>query len=175
MHYQNLIWLYFGIIIVINVIRNYHDDGSCDWPFLFFQLFGCFIDQYLKLFDEQVNPSTNTAKPVLEILKPSVELIGERRYWISGQHDIFLLNSGNSFAYKMTQEEIVNLPVEVIFVGRDNPNYIVDEKRAFEIIVQIIGKTNQLQPPGNKLSFPLGSYKFLTVVIEKNMIIYWYS
>ena len=55
----------------------------------------------------------------------------------------------------MSNEEIDELPVEVIYVGHDKPKFIVDEQKAFEIIVKIIHNMNLMQT-SQIYSFPLG-------------------
>ena len=114
-----------------------------------------FLDQQLQLFDEANNPSQTPSKRILEVSQPSLQVIEDRHYWISGSRDIFLLNSEDSFACKLVEEEIEELPVEVVFVGHDPPNFIVDEQRAFEIIIKIIHNMNQMQT-SKIYSFPLG-------------------
>ena len=121
----------------------------------FCQFFGVFLDQQLQLFDEANNPSQTPNKTILEVPQASLQVIEERHYWISGSRDIFLLNSGDSFASKLSEEEIEELPVEVVFVGHENLNFIVDEERAFDIIIKIIRNMNQMQT-SKIYSFPLG-------------------
>jgi hypothetical protein len=67
----------------------------------------------------------------------------------------------------MSPEEIEALPVEVVYVGSDNPTYIIDEKRAFEIILQIIQNMNLMQN-SHFQSFLLGMFLFLTICFFKN-------
>ena len=122
----------------------------------FFQLFPDFIEQQLQLFDATNNPSNTTRKPVLELKKASLEVIDQKYYWISGQVDVYRLNNADCFAYKMSELEIDELPVELVYTGQNNPQFIVEERRAFQIILQIILKMNKMQPDSKFHGFPLG-------------------
>ena len=55
----------------------------------------------------------------------------------------------------MGKQEIEDLPVEIIFGGVEMTNFLVDEKRAFEIILLILLKFNSMQT-SQIFSFPLG-------------------
>ena len=124
---------------------------------LIFQLFGIFIDQHLRLYDQLQNPADNPGKPIREVKVASLQCIDNKYYWVSSQRDIFLLNNGDNFAHKMSENKIDQLPVEIVFAGRESPEFLADEKRAFELIILIILKMNKMQT-SKIYSFPLGSY-----------------
>ena len=129
---------------------------QCVYRNILFQYFGLFVDQHLKLFDELHNPADDQHhKPIREVRKPSLQVIGEKYFWVSSPSDIFLLNSGGNLAFKLSPEEITELPVEIAYVGQESPEYRVDEKRVFEIITSIILKMNMMQT-SEVYSFPLG-------------------
>ena len=113
----------------------------------------------MQQFDATNNPADATRKPVMEIKKPCLEMIDKKFYWIAGQEEVFLLNNGNTFAYKMSPEEIGEMSVELVYAGQGNPiQFVVEEKRAFEIILQIIHKMNLMQT-SKIYSFPLGWFE----------------
>ena len=125
-----------------------------------FQLFPDFIEQQLQLFDAANNPSDTNRKPVLELKKASLEVIDQQYYWISGQVDVYRLNNADSFAFKMSELEIGELPVELVYTGESNPEFLVEERRAFQIILQIILKMNLMQSDSKFHGFLLGKWFF---------------
>ena len=130
------------------------------------QFFGVFIDQQLQLWDESNNPADTPRRPIVEVSRPSIHILDGRYYWISSENDIFLLNGGESFACKLPEDEINELPVQVVYVGHDETTFIVDEHKAFEIIVKIIRCMNMMQT-SKIYSFPLGLYFLDTRNIRK--------
>ena len=134
----------------------------------FLQFFGVFIDQQLQLWDESNNPADTPRRPIVEVSRPSIHILDGRYYWISSENDIFLLNGGESFACKLPEDEINELPVQVVYVGHDETTFIVDEHKAFEIIVKIIRCMNLMQT-SKIYSFPLGLYFLYTRNILKEI------
>ena len=114
-----------------------------------------FVEQQLEIFQDDATPVENLGKPVLELNRPDVAVIQDKHYWISGQAEVYLLNTENCLAYKMTQVEIEELPVDLIYSGQEKTNFLVDEKRALEIILLILLKVNVMQS-SEIYSFPLG-------------------
>ena len=120
------------------------------------QYFGAFIDQHLLQYDQlqQGNQADINNKPVREVRKPSVELIDDKYYWVSGQQYIFLLDHDNVLSYKMSEEEVNELTVEIVYVGPESPKSS-NEERVFELLVSMILKMNKMQT-SQVYSFPLG-------------------
>ena len=117
-----------------------------------------FVEQQLEIFTNRNIENIQAVvvgKPVLEVDRPDVRVIQGVYYWISGQADVYLLNTNNYLAHKMGKQEIEDLPVEIIFGGVEMTNFLVDEKRALEIILLILLKFNSMQT-SQIFSFPLG-------------------
>jgi hypothetical protein len=70
--------------------------------------------------------------------------------------DVYRLNNADCFAYKISELEIEELSVELVYTGQNNPEFLVEERRAFQIILQIILKMNMMQPDSKFYGFPLG-------------------
>ena len=58
-------------------------------------------------------------------------------------------------ATKLSQEEMEELSVEIVYVGPRSREFLTDEKRALEIITSMIQKVNLMQT-SKIYSFPLG-------------------
>ena len=90
-----------------------------------FQYFPDFVDQQLKIWDEKNRPGDKTRKQILELSSPSIQQIGGQFYWIAGAKEVHLLNhersvgSGDSYAKKLSTDEIADLPIELVYVGPD--------------------------------------------------------
>ena len=69
---------------------------------------------------------------------------------------MYSLNNADCFAYKISELEIEELSVELVYTGQNNPEFLVEERRAFQIILQIILKMNMMQPDSKFHGFPLG-------------------
>jgi len=114
-----------------------------------------FVEQQLEIFQDDATPVENLGKPVLELNRPDVATIQDKYYWISGQAEVYLLNTENFLAYKMTPVEIEEMPVDLIYSGQEKTNFLVDERLAMEIILLILLKVNVMQS-SEIYSFPLG-------------------
>ena len=92
--------------------------------------------------------------------QPSLHQIDDHFYWIAGPEQMFILNhektkNGDSYARKLGVEEILCLPVDIVYVGNEGPHYLDDEEEAFTRLVKIIENMNMMQDP-DFVSFPLG-------------------
>ena len=114
-----------------------------------------FIEQQLEIFEEDTNPANTASRPMLELTHPDIRLIQDCHFFIAGHDNVYLLDSEDHLAYKMSKEEIDELPVEILYTGQEKPNYQVDEKNALELIIKIIQKMNIMQT-SEIYSFPLG-------------------
>ena len=115
----------------------------------------------MQKFEEARNSSNNTGKKVLELTEPSIQMLEGSFYWIAGPEDIFQLNHkrkiGDSYTRKLGAEEIMTLPVDIVYVGDEEPgHYLDDEEEAFARLVKIIENMNMMQDK-NFVSFPLGT------------------
>ena len=124
-----------------------------------FQYFPDFVDQQLKIWDEKNCPAASNRKKILEIVSPSIQIVGDKYYWIAGTEEVHLLDheraAGGGYARKLEKEEISQLPVEVVYVGPDSNGFVDDEEKAFANLVAIIAKMNLMQDQ-QFVSFPLG-------------------
>ena len=128
----------------------------------FIQYFPDYIDQQLKLFDQNNNPVDITRKSILELTKPSIHKIDDDYYWIWGPKEVHHLNHVRSegpghYTSKLSEDDILNLPVELVYVGIGVNHFLDDEKKALDILLQIIMKMNMMQDT-KFYSFPLGEY-----------------
>ena len=103
----------------------------------------------MQKYEEARSPSTSTKK-VLELSKPSIQKIGEEFYWIAGSEEVFLLNTkrstnGQDYAKKLRAEEILTLPIDLVYVGDEGPHYLDDEEEAFTKLVKIIENMNMMR------------------------------
>ena len=114
-----------------------------------------FVEQQLEIFEESDHDNMNR-RPLLELAHPDISIIDGNYFFISGAENVHILNNGDSFAHKLTMEEIGELPVEIVYTGVQRPDYEVDEKNMFELIVKIIRKMNLMQSNSEMYSFPLG-------------------
>ena len=115
-----------------------------------------FVEQKLEIFEESNNKENNRdVRPLLELTQPDIRVIEDRHFFISGPQNVYLLNTGDSFAHKLSMDEIQELPVEIVYTGEQKPDYLDDEKNALEIIIKIIRKMNMMQT-SQIYSFPLG-------------------
>ena len=100
-----------------------------------------FVEQQLEIFEDSNDPGNNrNDRPLLELTQPDVRLIQDRHFLISGPQNVYLLNTDDRFAYKLSTDEIQELPVEIVYSGEQRPDYLVDEKNALELIIKIIRK-----------------------------------
>jgi hypothetical protein len=112
------------------------------------------------LFDDANDPDKPKRKPILEFPKPKVEKIDEKYYWVAGPGEVHLLNhekseEANFYSMKLSQEEIDELPVTIIYTGLEFATYSNDEETALGILLQIIDLMNSMQE-AKWQSFPLG-------------------
>ena len=114
-----------------------------------------FVEQELEIF-EYSNHSNTDRRPILEIAQPDIRIIQANHFFISGPENVYILNNGGNLAQKLSKPEIDELPVEIVYTGVQMPDYQVDEKNMFELIVNIIGKMNVMQS-SQMYSFPLGN------------------
>ena len=96
----------------------------------------------------------------MELRQPSIQQIDGAFYWIAGPEEIFILNhkrnnNDDRYARKLGPEEILCLPVDIVYVGEDTPRYLDDEEEAFAKLVKIIENMNLMQDK-EFVSFPLG-------------------
>ena len=106
-----------------------------------------FVEQQLELFEDSNDPNID-GKPLRELSRPDVVII-EGRYFF-----VYLLNQ-NDLSYKLSVEEIQELPVEIVYTGEQRPDYQSNEKNMFELILKMISKVNIMQT-SRIYSFPLG-------------------
>ena len=128
------------------------------------QYFPDFIDQQVKIFDQENDPSVASRKRVFEFSKPTVEEFDGKFYFLGGPAEIHLLNHEKNeamdfYSIKLTQDEINELPVDPIYVGTSSSEvYLNDEKKALDQLLKIITKMNSMQDP-KFYSFPLGMHQ----------------
>ena len=108
---------------------------------------------------DQIN-NPNITKKVFDIPEPRLIKIDGQFYWVSGENTVFHLNHDRSnsdeyFARKLESVEIENLSVTLVYTGVSK-EYKNDEKRMFQIILEIIDLMNGMQDD-KFLSFPLGT------------------
>ena len=126
------------------------------------QYFWIYLEQELQKYEEARNPTSGTSKQVLEVTQPSIHQIADSFYWVAGPEEIFYLNHkrnvGESYARKLGVEEIMTLPVEIVYVGDEgHAHYLDDEEEAFAKLVKIIENMNLMQHK-DFVSFPLGTF-----------------
>ena len=125
-----------------------------------FQYFPDFIDQQLVAFDDENDQNLDPRKKILEFDKPKIKKVDDKFYWVAGPSEIHLLNfykseAENFFSKKLSDEEIKELPFDIIYTGPTTTSYSNDEEEAFKIILKIIDEMNAMQEP-EWYSFPLG-------------------
>ena len=111
-------------------------------------------------FDEQNDPDLGPRKKILEFDKPKIKKHDDKYYWVAGPSEIHLLTyyrseAENYFSKKLSDEEIQELPFDVIYTGQTTKSYSNDEEEAFKIILSIIDEMNAMQEP-EWYSFSLG-------------------
>ena len=122
--------------------------------------------QELQKFEDAKNVSSDPNRRVLELSKPSIQLIDNTYFWIAGAEEIFALNHMKDdpvdvYAKKLSVEEIQNLPFDIVYEGEEI-SYLDDEEEAFSKLVKIIENMNLMQDK-DFVSFPLGiSQLFIT-------------
>ena len=112
-----------------------------------------FVEQQLELFEDSNDPNID-GKPLREISRPDIVIIEGRYFFVSGSENVYLLNQ-NDLSYKLSVEEIQELPVEIVYTGEQRPDYQSNEKNMFELILKMISKVNIMQT-SRIYSFPLG-------------------
>ena len=123
-----------------------------------------FIEQRIEDWQEDQDSQENVErKPMKEFSKPEVLKIGSSYFFIAGTDQIFLLNHEynketelNFFSRKLSEEDIANLDVDIIWTGIKRFDFCDDEEEAFSLLNLIITKMNLMQEE-EVYSFPLGN------------------
>ena len=131
-----------------------------------FQYFRDFIEQELEKFEEsfqhqhEADPDHGIGgfKPTREIKEPSIVKFQDTFFFISGPKAVFRLNSDPEafiFAKELSQEEIDELPENILYTGKleiFNDNH----EKAFSLLTSIIFNMNEMQDDFH--SFPLATF-----------------
>ena len=78
-------------------------------------------------------------KPVKTYTRPQLDQIGGQFYFISG--DIFEVSPS---LRQLNEEEVADLEVNVVYTG-PALKFHIDEKRCYQLLIDIIDKMNELQ------------------------------
>ena len=121
------------------------------------------IEQAIEEYQENKtsDQAATCGKPTKEFNTPETCKIGESYYFIAGSDEIYLLNhrktEDDKFSSKLSEADLEELEVEIIWTGSKQFKYETDEKKAFTLWCSIIHKMNLQQPEENH-SFPVGEH-----------------
>ena len=104
-------------------------------------------DEMIMLAEEERGDNWEEPKPSLEVTEIDIHKIEDNYYFVSSENDIFILNQPNEYSRKLTNDEINNLPVKVVWV-RNVPGkiFVSDDEKAVDACLRIIENFNKMVP-----------------------------
>ena len=119
---------------------------------IYFQFFKDLIEQEIEAYEEGLNEDDanrdgDERKKCVEVKRPGIVKMDEIYLLVSGQRQVFGLNSNPAFpgyAKKLSEEQIDGLPEEILFSG-EQEDFQVDECEAFTLLGSMISDMNEMQ------------------------------
>ena len=97
-------------------------------------------------------------KSTREVKQPSIVKLDNSYFFVSGSKSVFHLDydpAKDTFARELTEDEIDDLPENILYTGSQE-TFSADHEKAFQLLITIIANMNEMQQ--DFLSFPLASF-----------------
>lgn len=107
---------------------------------------------------EEERGDDEETKPNFEVSSVDIYEIEKTHYFICSESNIFILNQPNAYSRKLSNDEIDQLPVKIIWVGNmPDKNFVSDDKKAASALLKIIDNFNKMVPNPSFHGFVMGS------------------